>query len=77
MQGDGSGVADREVTQDFMLRMYVIHHLEPDHKDPNWSSEGLAADTLGALSLMPSDVGASATKWRELPIEQVRQWPRR
>ncbi|MFB7312551.1 hypothetical protein [Streptomyces sp. NPDC056192] len=73
MQGDGSGVADREVTQDFILRMWVIRQLGPDHEDPNWSPEGLAADTLGALSLTPSDVGASATKWRELPIEQIRE----
>ncbi|MEW2260658.1 hypothetical protein [Streptomyces sp. NPDC047869] len=72
MRGDGPGDPAREVQQDFMLRMWVIDHLG-GNEDPDWSPEGLAADTLDALALAPSDAGTLAGNWRGLPVEQIRE----
>ncbi|MCX5414281.1 hypothetical protein [Streptomyces sp. NBC_00059] len=56
-----------------MLRMWVIDRLGPDDKDPDWSPEKLASDTLDALALTPPQATALAGHWRDLPIEQVRE----
>lgn len=71
--GDGPGDPAREAQQDFMLRMWVIDRLGPDDKDPDWSPEKLASDTLDALALTPPQATALASHWRDLPIEQVRE----
>ncbi|MGW0782556.1 hypothetical protein [Streptomyces sp. NPDC002913] len=73
IHGDGPGDPAREVQQDFMLRMWVIDRLGPDDKDPDWSPEKLASDTLDALALTPPQATALAGHWRDLPIEQVRE----
>ncbi|WP_328875944.1 hypothetical protein OHT76_40940 [Streptomyces sp. NBC_00287] len=68
MSGDGSG--GREAHQEFMLRMWVIDTLGPD---PEWSPITLAADTLSALSLTPSEARSLARNWRDLPIDEIRK----
>ncbi|MGW2090004.1 hypothetical protein [Streptomyces sp. NPDC001880] len=73
MPGDDPGSPSREVQQDFMLRMWVIDHLGPDDKDPDWSPERLASDTLDALALTLPQARALTSSWRELPIEQIRE----
>ncbi|MFG2415475.1 hypothetical protein [Streptomyces goshikiensis] len=73
MHGVGPADRVREANQNFMLRMWIIDQLGPDSKDPDWSPETLASDTLGALALAPSEAGALASQWRELAIEQIRE----
>lgn len=73
MHGDGPGDRARAVQQDFMLRMWVIDHLGSDDKDPDWSPEKLAADTLDALALTPPHARALTSSRHELPIEQIRE----
>ncbi|MFC9331391.1 hypothetical protein [Kitasatospora sp. NPDC057015] len=73
MHGDGSGDSTREVTQDFMLRTWVIRHLGRDDTDPDWSPERLAVDTLATLSLAPSEAETLAADWRGLPTERIRE----
>ena len=51
MHGDGPGDQARATQQDFMLRMWIIDKLGPDDKDPDWSPETLASETLDALAL--------------------------
>ncbi|GAA1329935.1 hypothetical protein GCM10009647_068780 [Streptomyces sanglieri] len=73
MHGDGPGDRARAVQQDFVLRMWVIDHLGSDDKDPDWSPEKLASDTLDALALTPPHARALTSSRRELPIEQIRE----
>ncbi|MGV9268273.1 hypothetical protein ACWDRR_26820 [Kitasatospora sp. NPDC003701] len=73
MRGDHPDDSTRGATQDFMLRTWVVHHLGPDHRDPRWTPETLAADTLATLTLSPSDAGALADNWRGLPAAQIRE----
>jgi hypothetical protein len=55
--------------QNFRLRTWIIQHLGPD-TDPDWDPDTLAADTLAALTLNPSQVTISAGR-QDLPIEQI------
>jgi hypothetical protein len=71
--GDGLEERTRAATQDFTLRMWIIDHLGPDDDDPDRSPDALASDTLGTLRLTPSQAGALGDRWRELPIEQIRE----
>jgi hypothetical protein len=72
MHGDSPWDQARMLYQDFMLRAWIIEHLGPG-SDPAWDHETLAADTLAALTLDPAQAGATATDWRDLPIEQIRE----
>ncbi|WP_326623932.1 MULTISPECIES: hypothetical protein [unclassified Streptomyces] len=73
MHRDSPGGQSRAVQQDFMLRMWVIDQLGPNDKDPDWSPETLASETLAALDLTPSQASALAGCWRGLAIEQIRE----
>ncbi|MFF5158509.1 hypothetical protein ACFY3N_20175 [Streptomyces sp. NPDC000348] len=59
--------------QEFMLRMWVIGRLGPDDRDPDWSPEALASDTLGALAFTPPQAAGLAEGWCDLPIGQIRE----
>lgn len=67
--GDG-GSRGRTAHQDFMLRMWVIDTLGPH---PEWSPNTLATDTLGALTLSPTEARTLAPNWRDLPIDRIRE----
>ncbi|MFF2142433.1 hypothetical protein [Kitasatospora sp. NPDC058190] len=68
--GDGPwGEAGRRL-QEFMLRTWVITRLGPGD-EPEWHPEALAADTLVALALHPSEAAALAEGWRDLPVERI------
>ncbi|MFJ4843212.1 hypothetical protein [Streptomyces sp. NPDC088746] len=73
MLGDGAEGSARELQQDFMLRTWVIEHLGPEDENSDWSPEALGVDTLAALAMSPSEAATLATKWRELPIQQIRE----
>ncbi|MFI0938646.1 hypothetical protein [Streptomyces sp. NPDC021020] len=73
MRAVGPRESARELTQEFMLRTWVIDHLGPADGNAEWSPEALGADTLAALSLSPADAAALAGKWRELPVERIRE----
>ncbi|MEU2653806.1 hypothetical protein ABZ615_00615 [Streptomyces sp. NPDC007325] len=73
MSGGGAEGSARALQHDFMLRTWVIEHLGPEDDDSDWNAEALAADTLAALALSPSEAATLATDWRELPLEQIRE----
>lgn len=73
MLGEGAEGSARELQQDFTLRTWVIEHLGPEDENSDWSPEALGVDTLAALAMSPSEAATLATKWRELPIEQIRE----
>jgi hypothetical protein len=58
------------LSQNFMLRVWVIEHLGPD-VDADWNPESLAADTLAALTLEPGQACALSASWRTMPIEEI------
>ncbi|MFC0532050.1 hypothetical protein [Phytohabitans kaempferiae] len=43
------------LAHNFALRTWIIEHLGPD-TDPDWDPESLAADTLAALTLDPTQL---------------------
>lgn len=53
--------------------MWVLDQLGPDGRDPDWSPETLASDTLDALALTASQASAFAECWHDLVIEQIRE----
>lgn len=69
--GDSSWDQARMLSQAFMLRTWVIEHLGPDDGDTDWNPETLAADTLAALALDPSQAAAVSKSWDVLPVEQI------
>ncbi|SHN46617.1 hypothetical protein [Cryptosporangium aurantiacum] len=60
----------RKISQDLHLRTWVAEHLGPD-ADPAVKPTEIAADTLAALTLEPSDALTMSINWRELPVEQI------
>jgi hypothetical protein len=68
--GDSPWDRARMLSQDFMLRTWIIEHLGPA-PDPDWNLQALAADTLAALTLDPAQARALSASWRDLPIEQI------
>jgi hypothetical protein len=70
LHGDGRWDRARAAQHNFMLRMWIIDHLGPD-EDPDWNPERLAADTVAALALAPSEARALADHWRDLAVEQI------
>jgi hypothetical protein len=60
----------RMARQNFALRTWIIEHLGPD-ADPDWDPDTLAADTLAALTLDPSQASAAAANWPDLPLKQA------
>ncbi|WP_405812743.1 hypothetical protein OG241_00525 [Streptomyces sp. NBC_01390] len=70
LPGDTPWSHDRKTRQNFALRTWIIDHLGPD-TDSDWDPEVLAADTLAALVLDPSEVTALSTNWSDLPIERI------
>ncbi|WSA79989.1 hypothetical protein OG930_32810 [Streptomyces sp. NBC_01799] len=71
MHSDSTGDQSRAVQQDFMLRMWVIDQPGSDDKDPDWSPETLASETVAALDLTPPQASALVGRWRDLAIEQI------
>lgn len=71
LHGDGLWDRARATQQNFMLRMWMIDQLGPDGEDPDWSPEKLAADTVTALALTPTEARALADQWRDLAVEQI------
>ena len=60
----------RKASQDLHLRTWVAEHLGPD-TDPAVNPTAIAADSLAALTLEPSDALMMSTNWHELPVEQI------
>ncbi|MBL1087262.1 hypothetical protein JK359_35755 [Streptomyces actinomycinicus] len=71
LHGDSLWDRARAAQQNFLLRMWVIDQFGPDDEDHDWSPERLAADTVTALALTPSEARALADHWRELAVEQI------
>ena len=69
--GEGPWDRARMFSHNFMLRTWVIEHLGPDNGDADWDPHAVAADTLAALTLEPSQARAIAASWPTLPIEQI------
>lgn len=70
LHGDNPWDQARMFSHNFMLRTWIIEHLDPA-PDPNWNLEALAADTLAALTLDPTQAQTLSANWRDLPIEQI------
>ncbi len=71
LQGDSRWDRARAAQQNFMFRMWIIDHLGPDDQDLDWNPERLAADTIAALALAPSEARALADHWHDLAVEQI------
>lgn len=74
-RGHNDSPADRArmLSNNFMLRTWIIGHLGPDSTDTDWNPEALADETLAALTMEPGQAVTIAASWRELPIEQIRE----
>ena len=70
LHGDDPWDHARMASQAFALRTWVIEHLGSS-ADPDWDPEILAADTLAALTVDPTDARKMSSGWRDLPIEQI------
>jgi len=58
------------LNNNFMLRVWIIEHVGPG-PDPLWDPHVLAADTLAALRLDPTEAATAAQNWRDLPIGEI------
>jgi len=72
LHGNSSSLWDqaRMASQNFAFRTWIIEHLGPD-TDPDWDPGTLAADTLAALTLDPTQASTTAAHWQDLPVEQT------
>ncbi|MBE1602543.1 hypothetical protein [Streptomyces stelliscabiei] len=71
LPGDSPWDRARKTHHDFMLRMWVIDQLGPDHEHQDWNPETLPADTIAALAFTPVEARALADHWRDLPVERI------
>lgn len=63
----------RKTEQNLVFRTWVIVNLGRDDEDRDWNPDALADDTLAALWLAAADACALNERWRELPIERMRE----
>jgi hypothetical protein len=70
LHGDALWDQTRMLSQDFRLRTWVIEHGGPG-ADPTSDPHAIAADTLAALRLDPTEAATAVQNWRQLPIEDI------